>query len=160
MAVSVAEGIEFLHDNGVMHRDIKSDNLLLDDSFNLKLGDFGVSTVLQRSAMANAPTGTIGYCAPEVMKEDEDYDLSCDIFSFGVVLWELLNALPNPFFVSPVEAYITSMEGNKHIENLEFPISTPEGYVQLTKDCLRYNKSERPDASDVVTRLKALRTNL
>ena len=158
MAISVAEGIEFLHDNGVMHRDIKSDNLLLDDSFNLKLGDFGVSTVLQRSATANAPTGTIGYCAPEVMKEDADYDLSCDIFSFGVVLWELLNALPNPFYVSPVESYITSMQDNKHIAALQFPESTPPDYVQLTKDCLRYNKDERPDASDLVTRLKSLRT--
>jgi len=91
-------GLEACHNAGVAHRDIKPQNLLLDSRFNLKITDFGLSKVFESDADAIMKTtyvGTRGYQAPELLLE-QPYDLSCDIFSAGVVLFILLTGYP-PF---------------------------------------------------------------
>jgi len=91
-------GLEACHNAGVAHRDIKPQNLLLDSRFNLKLTDFGLSKVFESDADAMMKTtyvGTRGYQAPELLLE-KPYDLTCDIFSAGVVLFILLTGYP-PF---------------------------------------------------------------
>jgi len=91
-------GLEACHNAGVAHRDIKPQNLLLDSRFNLKLTDFGLSKVFESDAdtlMKTTHVGTRGYQAPELLVE-KPYDLTCDIFSAGVVLFILLTGYP-PF---------------------------------------------------------------
>jgi serine/threonine protein kinase len=91
-------GLEACHNAGIAHRDIKPQNLLLDSKFNLKLTDFGLSKVFESDADAIMKTtyvGTRGYQAPELLL-NQPYDLSCDIFSAGVVLFILLTGYP-PF---------------------------------------------------------------
>eukprot|EP01084_Bolivina_argentea_P087298 157676_1 len=84
-------GLEACHNAGVAHRDIKSENLLLDSHFNIKLADCGLSKVFQ----SDAYTGTRGYQAPELLL-DKPYDLPCDVFSMGVILFILITGYP-PF---------------------------------------------------------------
>jgi len=94
----MVSGLEACHNAGIAHRDIKPQNLLLDSRFNLKLTDFGLSKVFESDADAIMKTtyvGTRGYQAPELLL-DKPYDLSCDIFSAGVVLFILLTGYP-PF---------------------------------------------------------------
>jgi len=91
-------GLEACHNAGIAHRDMKPQNLLLDSRFNLKLTDFGLSKVFESDAdtiMKTTYVGTRGYQAPELLL-DKPYDLSCDIFSAGVVLFILLTGYP-PF---------------------------------------------------------------
>jgi len=91
-------GLEACHNAGVAHRDIKPQNLLLDCRFNIKLTDFGLSKVFESDADAVMKTtyvGTRGYQAPELLL-DQQYDLQCDVFSMGVVLFILITGYP-PF---------------------------------------------------------------
>lgn len=91
-------GLEACHEAGVAHRDIKPQNLLLDSRFNIKLTDFGLSKVFESDADAIMKTtyvGTRGYQAPELLL-DQPYDLACDVFSMGVVLFILITGYP-PF---------------------------------------------------------------
>merc|ERR1712196_479225 len=88
VALEVASGITYLHDNKVIHRDIKSANVLLDDQRHAKVTDFGISTRYGREHTAE--TGTYRYMAPEVITH-QSYDHLCDVYSFGVLLWEILH---------------------------------------------------------------------
>lgn len=95
------KGLKACHDAGVCHRDIKPQNLLLDRDYNLKLTDFGLSKIHDKSTpsadavMQTTYVGTRGYQAPELLA-GRKYGNSCDIFSAGVVLFILLTGYP-PF---------------------------------------------------------------
>eukprot|EP01084_Bolivina_argentea_P087299 157677_1 len=84
--------LEACHNAGVAHRDIKSENLLLDSHFNIKLADSGLCKIFESDADAIMKTtykSTGGYQAPELLL-DKPYDLPCDVFSMGVILFILI----------------------------------------------------------------------
>lgn len=91
LASDMAQGMSYLHEHSVMHRDLKSSNVLLDAQGTAKISDFGLSCVMElgRSADLTAETGTYGWMAPEVIRH-EPYSSKADVYSFAVVLWELL----------------------------------------------------------------------
>jgi len=94
----IINGLEACHNSNVVHRDLKPQNLLLDAKYNLKITDFGLSKIIQSDADAIMKTtyvGTRGYQAPELLL-NQKYDLKCDIFSVGVILFILLAGYP-PF---------------------------------------------------------------
>jgi len=94
----IINGLEACHNANVVHRDLKPQNLLLDSKFNLKITDFGLSKIIKSDADAMMKTtyvGTRGYQAPELLLGLQ-YDLKCDIFSVGVILFVLIAGYP-PF---------------------------------------------------------------
>lgn len=96
--VQLMQGLKACHDIGIVHRDIKPQNLLLGVHYELKIADFGLSFISsQRGDLELMKTGcgTRGYQAPEVLKR-EAYTKACDIFSCGVVLFILMTGYP-PF---------------------------------------------------------------
>ena len=88
--ISIAKALKVLHEKGVMHRDIKPDNIFIksvdDNNKTIKLGDFGCSIYIKDNIFD--PIGTIVYSAPEILKNME-YDEKCDLWSLGVTLYQL-----------------------------------------------------------------------
>lgn len=85
--------MSYLHSKNIVHRDIKPENILFNNKDVLKLVDFGTSKITDSRKMKNT-YGTPYYVAPEVL--DENYDLKCDIWSCGVILYILITGVP-PF---------------------------------------------------------------
>ena len=108
--IQITQGIKALHDNKIMHRDLKSANIFMLKNGLLKLGDFNVSKVIKNSNH-HTQTGTPYYCSPEIWS-DKPYDYKCDIWSVGCVIYELC-ALKPPFGGNSLDQlYKNIMKGN------------------------------------------------
>lgn len=89
----ILDALELVHNRGIAHRDVKPENLLLDDNGNLKLGDFGLSTLYMhegKERMLNTPCGSPIYMAPEVIAGGEYNGPAADVWSCGIVLYAML----------------------------------------------------------------------
>lgn len=160
IALQVAHALMYLHslDPCVLHRDLKSRNILLDADLSAMVTDFGVSRERANSTMT-AGVGSSLWMAPEVMM-GERYDEKADIFSFGVVLSELdKHALPYTDAVEPEtgrrlpETAILQMVT---IGLLSVGFSEDAAYpavAQLGRDCVALDPAARPSVQDVLHRL-------
>ncbi|XVF66638.1 hypothetical protein PTKIN_Ptkin10aG0052900 [Pterospermum kingtungense] len=89
LALDLSRGLSYLHSRKIVHRDVKTENMLLDAHRNLKIADFGVARVeAQNPRDMTGETGTLGYMAPEVL-DGKPYNRRCDVYSFGICLWEI-----------------------------------------------------------------------
>lgn len=106
----ICEALQFAHEEGVLHRDIKPENILLDAKGRVKIADFGIAKLIGESAASEfsltgtSMPGTPQYMAPEQIEHPEDVDHRADIFSLGVVFYEMLTGeLPMGRFSAPSE---------------------------------------------------------
>ena len=86
-------GIKYLHEFGIVHRDIKLENIMMTDNTDHavpKIVDFGLSNIIGPSNTASEPFGTLGYISPEVLKK-QPYTFSCDVWSLGCTIYALLS---------------------------------------------------------------------
>ncbi len=104
----ICEALQFAHDEGIVHRDIKPENILIDKRGRVKIADFGLAKLLGQDASDHSLTathqvmGTLRYMAPEQMQGSREVDHRADIYSLGVVFYELLTGeLPMGRFAPP-----------------------------------------------------------
>ncbi|XP_050304755.1 G protein-coupled receptor kinase 2 [Anthonomus grandis grandis] len=88
-AAEVVCGIEHLHKQGIVYRDCKPENILLDDNGHVRISDLGLAIVLPEGESVRGRVGTVGYMAPEVI-DNERYSFSPDWFSFGCLVYEMI----------------------------------------------------------------------
>jgi serine/threonine protein kinase len=156
IAIGVANGMAFLHRNSVCHRDLKSPNVLYDRDLNIKLCDFAFSKFKDGiSAQMESRVGTPAWMAPEVLC-GEPYSLKADVYSFGVILWEIVHrARPFQDLNAWAIAYQVGMQGRR----LPIPFANPEvrGEVPpivayMITQCWR-PEAERPTFETIIEQL-------
>jgi hypothetical protein len=154
--------MSYLHSCAVLHRDLKSANLLLDQHDRVKVADFGVARRLGSHSgdSMTAETGTYRWMAPEVIKHAK-YDRKVDVFSFGIVLWELLSGELPYAELSPLQAAaaVVSEGLRPALAAAEPPAPAPPlpGALQaLMAACWALAPPARPEFTDVEATLATL----
>lgn len=156
LALDLSRGLSYLHSEKIVHRDVKAENMLLDTQRNLKIADFGVARVeAQNPKDMTGETGTLGYMAPEVL-DGKPYNRKCDVYSFGVCLWEIYCCdLP---YINLSFAEISSAVVRQNLRP-EIPRCCPSALANIMKKCWDANPEKRPDMDEVVHMLEAIDTS-
>lgn len=155
LCLDIIKGIEFLHGHGIIHRDLKSDNIFIlmnekGEILKCAIGDFDTAKqVNSKSEQAKTVLGTPAWMAPEVMdaKELGSYSFSCDIYSFGMILYELLTMKMPYCGMNPMRIPMMVLQGQK-----PQPPELDESYnalVELYDSCVEFKPKSRPSVKTV-----------
>lgn len=103
IALDIARGMEYIHSQAVIHRDLKPENVLIDQEFHLKIADFGIACGEGHcDSLADDP-GTYRWMAPEMIKK-KSYGRRVDVYSFGLILWEMVAGTIPYEDMNPIQA--------------------------------------------------------
>ncbi|PWA44241.1 protein kinase-like domain-containing protein [Artemisia annua] len=148
-ALDIAKGLSYLHSEKIIHRDVKPENMLMDEKNLIKLADFGES-VIEPLYMKSGEVGTLGYMAPEVLSR-KPYSHKCDVYAFGICLWEI---------------QCCDMAFTYDLENIpsdiykelrpSIPLDCPRSLAGLIERCWNTDPSKRPEMKDVVVELEKI----
>ncbi|KAJ6930797.1 serine/threonine-protein kinaseY46-like isoform X1 [Populus alba x Populus x berolinensis] len=150
-AIDVCKGMEYLHQNNIIHRDLKTANLLMDTQNVVKVADFGVARFQNQGGVMTAETGTYRWMAPEVINH-QPYDQKADIFSFAIVLWELVTAKIPYDSMTPLQAALGVRQGLRP----DLPHSAHPKLLDLMQRCWETVPDRRPSFSEITVELQTL----
>lgn len=155
MALDVAKGMNYLHTSHpvIVHRDLKTPNLLVDKNWLVKVCDFGMSRMKHHTFLSSKSTaGTAEWMAPEVLRNEPSNEKS-DVFSFGVILWELATLnVPWTGMNSMQVVGAVGFQGRR----LTIPDRVDPVVAEIISSCWDSNQNARPSFKEIITRLKSL----
>ena len=148
LGIDICSALEDCSSHNILHRDIKPSNLFMNSCGDYKLGDFGISKVLQISDETTTDRcGTPSYMAPELLS-DKPYDCRADLYSLGLVLYTLLNENKQPFL--PLDKQICSYQEHMNAyyrrvtgETLPAPVNASEATVKILKQACAFHPKDR-----------------
>ncbi|XP_004302007.1 PREDICTED: serine/threonine-protein kinase EDR1-like [Fragaria vesca subsp. vesca] len=155
MALDVARGMNCLHSSNptIVHRDLKSPNLLVDKNWNVKVGDFGLSRLKHNTFLSSKSTaGTPEWMAPEVLR-NENSNEKCDVYSFGVILWELATLKLPWSGMNPMQ--VVGAVGFQN-RRLDIPKEVDPPVARIIWQCWQTDPNLRPSFSELTVALKPL----
>ncbi|XP_058282117.1 mitogen-activated protein kinase kinase kinase 12 isoform X3 [Hylobates moloch] len=148
-SMGIAGGMNYLHLHKIIHRDLKSPNMLITYDDVVKISDFGTSKELSDKSTKMSFAGTVAWMAPEVIR-NEPVSEKVDIWSFGVVLWELLTG-EIPYKDVDSSAIIWGVGSNSL--HLPVPSSCPDGFKILLRQCWNSKPRNRPSFRQILLHL-------
>ncbi|KAL3624095.1 Calcium/calmodulin-regulated receptor-like kinase 2 [Castilleja foliolosa] len=167
IALDISHGIEYLHDGAVppvVHRDLKSANILLDNSMRAKVADFGLSKEQVFDGHSSGLKGTYGYIDP-VYISSNNYTAKSDVYSFGIILFELITAIhPHQNLMEYVNLAAMSPDGVDEIIDTKIAstcnVEEARNLAKIAHRCLHLIPRKRPsigEVSQAITKIKQRR---
>ncbi|KAF9969023.1 hypothetical protein BGZ73_008818 [Actinomortierella ambigua] len=143
IAQEIADGLTYIHHEGILHRDLKSANVLLTGLMEVKLCDFGLAIVTHAHTM-HTRHGTIRWMAPELLTDPPQYSTKSDVYALGMVMWEMAAMCTAPFKAILDNSVVAEavLDGRRE----ELPDGTPKEYRRWVEHCWHQNPSERLEA--------------
>ncbi|KAF8109536.1 hypothetical protein N665_0094s0008 [Sinapis alba] len=152
VAIDICNGMNYLHQNNIIHRDLKAANLLMDENEVVKVADFGVARVKAQTGVMTAETGTYRWMAPEVI-EHKPYDHKADVFSYGIVLWELLTGKLPYEYMTPLQAAVGVVQKGLRPK---IPKKTHPKMRELMERLWEKDPTLRPDFAEIKEQLEEI----
>ena len=146
-AQQIANGMQHLHSNNIVHRDLKSGNILLASGLLAKVCDFGTARSLTKTTVTNQ-AGTFRWMAPEIVDDVEaSINKMCDVFSYGMVLYEIFDhKIPYADLSSNARVGMAVLQGKRP----PIPASLPKFLHPLLKACWEKDPNKRPQFGAIV----------
>jgi serine/threonine protein kinase len=159
--LNIAQGVEYLHNRQIMHRDIAAKNCFLsvgienDSRLLAKLGDFITARFAEASEQVTAFRGSVTYMAPEMMASS-GYGLSVDVYAMGILLHQFASAKqPYADYACPVQLTLAIYSGKKpDLDDLPSGLGSATEFEKLLQTCWDADPQLRPSASDLALRLR------
>lgn len=137
------EGINYLHHRGIVHRDIKSDNILINTKGDVKIADFGYATQLNKQKRGTvSQVGTVCWMAPELIKLKKKYNHKVDIWSLGIFAFEIAEG--EPPYMKEQQAKVLYNIVSKEPPAIRNKFSA--NFKDFVKQCLTKDPEQRPTA--------------
>ncbi|KAL3640732.1 hypothetical protein CASFOL_015700 [Castilleja foliolosa] len=155
MAFDAARGMNYLHNCTpmIVHRDLKSPNLLVDKNWVVKVCDFGLSRMKHSTFLSSRSTaGTAEWMAPEVLRNEPSNE-KCDVYSFGVILWELCTMRQPWDGMNPMQ--VVGAVGFQH-RRLDIPDDMDPAVADIIMKCWQTDPNQRPSFAEIMAALKPL----
>ena len=172
LAQDVARGMAFLHDGNMLHRDMKSLNVLIDENWVAKVADFGLTELVEDTTMedggpggppapgTDSAMGSLFWSAPEVLDDPEAFDRPADVFAFGITMWELFSRC-DLYAGSPPYAVALGVQNGSLRPSLDALSETvTPNVVDLMEACWAQEPKARPSFVDIVQVLTDARSDV
>ncbi|KAF3335081.1 tyrosine-protein kinase SRK3-like protein [Carex littledalei] len=156
IALEVARGMEYIHSQGVIHRDLKPENILFDQDFCVKIVDFGISCEEAYCDVLEEDPGTYRWMAPEMIRHKR-YGRKVDVYSFGLLLWEMLTGRTPYNDMTPVQAAFAVVDKDLRPQ---VPTSCPPPLRALIEQCWSNVPEKRPEFWHIVKLLEKFESTL
>ena len=154
LALGIALGLHYLHNKGIIHRDLKGGNILIDERGNPRIADYGLSKALNSPSIMtiSKEASALEWLAPEIAlaEDNQAHTHKTDIYSYGTLLWHIMTE-KEPYAGLSKTAIITKLA---HFETETLPQDIPTVYREIITKCWSKESKKRPNLVTIIQKLR------